>query len=70
MAGAALSPAPSSDRACHRSSNENRMNRSRNIFLVEQAKSDIRFRILERFREADITIPFPQRDLHMIPPQA
>jgi small-conductance mechanosensitive channel len=43
---------------------------SRNIFLVEQTKSDIRFRILERFREAGVAIPFPQRDLHIIPPKA
>lgn len=42
---------------------------SRNIFLVEQTKSDIRFRILKRFREAGVAIPFPQRDLHVIPPK-
>lgn len=41
---------------------------SRDVFTVEQAKSDIRFRILERFRESGIEIPFPQRDVHMIPP--
>lgn len=36
-----------------------------NVFSVEQTKSDIRFRILEKFREKGITIPFPQRDLHV-----
>lgn len=41
---------------------------SRDVFTVEQATSDIRFRILERFRESGIEIPFPQRDVHMIPP--
>lgn len=43
---------------------------SRNIFLVEQTKSDLRYRILERFREAGISIPFPQHDVHIIPPKA
>ncbi|MBK8580552.1 MAG: mechanosensitive ion channel domain-containing protein [Flavobacteriales bacterium] len=42
---------------------------SRNIFAVEQTKSDIRFRILGRFREAGIGIPFPQRDVHIIAPK-
>ena len=41
---------------------------SRNAFRIEQTKSDIRFAILKAFREANITIPFPQRDVHMIPP--
>jgi small-conductance mechanosensitive channel len=42
---------------------------SQNIFMIEQTKSHIRFRILERFREAGFAIPFPQRDLHIIPPK-
>jgi len=32
---------------------------------VEQIKSDLRFAIDKSFRENDITIPFPQRDLHV-----
>ncbi len=30
-----------------------------------RAKSDLRFSILEKFRQNDIEIPFPQRDVHM-----
>jgi small-conductance mechanosensitive channel len=37
-----------------------------NVFVVEQTKSEIRFTIVEKFREKGITIPFPQRDLHVI----
>lgn len=40
---------------------------SRNIFSIEQTKSEIRFAIRERFREAGVQIPFPQRDVHIIP---
>lgn len=40
---------------------------SRNAFRIEQTKSDIRFAILKGFREAGITIPFPQRDVHLHP---
>jgi len=29
-------------------------------------KSDLRFKILENFRNNNVEIPFPQRDLHMI----
>ncbi len=32
---------------------------------IEQHKSDIRFAIVEEFRKNKITIPFPQRDLHV-----
>ena len=35
------------------------------IFPVENIRSDIRFAILEAFRQNDVTIPFPQRDLHI-----
>ena len=35
-------------------------------FLVENLKSDIRFAIEKNFRENNIQIPFPQRDVHMI----
>lgn len=34
-------------------------------FLVENIKSDLRFAIDQKFRENNITIPFPQRDLHI-----
>ncbi|PCJ86549.1 MAG: mechanosensitive ion channel protein MscS [Flavobacteriales bacterium] len=36
-----------------------------NTWQVEQIKSDLRFAIDKSFRENDITIPFPQRDLHV-----
>lgn len=36
---------------------------SRNVFKIEFVKSDLRFTIDEAFRENDITIPFPQRDI-------
>ncbi len=41
---------------------------SRNTFLIEQTKSELRLAVLAAFREHGITIPFPQRDVHMIPP--
>ena len=41
---------------------------SRRIFRIEQVQSDLRFAILKGFREADIKIPFPQRDVHLISP--
>lgn len=34
-------------------------------FEVENIKSDLRFEINRAFRENEITIPFPQRDLHL-----
>jgi len=36
-------------------------------FRVPMIKSDIRFRIDDLFRENNITIPFPQRDVHFYP---
>lgn len=36
-----------------------------NIFQVEFIKSDLRFNIDQKFREQGITIPFPQRDIHI-----
>src|SRR6056297_3986753 len=36
-------------------------------FEVENIKSDLRFTIDNKFRENKIQIPFPQRDVHMIP---
>lgn len=35
-------------------------------FLVENIKSDLRFAIDEAFRKNGVTIPFPQRDVHMM----
>lgn len=39
---------------------------SNNSFQIAIIKSDLRFRIDELFREHNISIPFPQRDIHMI----
>lgn len=36
-------------------------------FIDPSIKSDIRFRIDEKFRDNNITIPFPQRDVHLFP---
>lgn len=36
------------------------------IFIVEQVKSDLRYKIFKAFRENKVTIPFPQRDVHII----
>jgi small-conductance mechanosensitive channel len=38
------------------------------IFHAERVKSDLRFKIFKAFRENKITIPFPQRDVHIIQP--
>lgn len=38
---------------------------SDNMFIIEQTKSDIRYEIDRVFREEGITIPFPQRDIHI-----
>jgi small-conductance mechanosensitive channel len=38
------------------------------IFRIEVVKSDLRFMIDKVFRDNGITIPFPQRDLHIIQP--
>ena len=35
-------------------------------FYVENIKSDLRFKIDKKFRENNIQIPFPQRDVHII----
>ncbi|MBX2913344.1 MAG: mechanosensitive ion channel [Cyclobacteriaceae bacterium] len=39
---------------------------SQDIFPIENAKSKIRYLIDKRFREEGVTIPFPQRDLHLV----
>lgn len=36
---------------------------SRNYLLIEDVKSDLRFEIDKQFREAGVTIPFPQLDI-------
>ena len=36
---------------------------SDNLFRIQQTKSDLRFTIDQKFRENNINIPFPQRDL-------
>ncbi len=38
---------------------------SRNAFMIENTKSDLRFLIAKKFNESNIQIPFPQRDLHL-----
>ncbi|MGB0523284.1 MAG: mechanosensitive ion channel family protein [Flammeovirgaceae bacterium] len=38
---------------------------SEHIWVIENIKSDLRFAIDATFREHKITIPFPQRDVHM-----
>ena len=38
---------------------------SSHLFLIEIVKSDLRYMIDAAFREHDVTIPFPQRDLHL-----
>lgn len=39
---------------------------SKNIFRINKVKSDIRRIISKKFAENNITIPFPQMDLHLI----
>ena len=38
----------------------------RDSFLGEGPRSDVRFKIEKLFREHNISIPFPQRDLHVV----
>jgi small-conductance mechanosensitive channel len=38
---------------------------STNTFRIEDVKSDLRFMIDKAFREKNIRIPFPQRDVHL-----
>ena len=41
---------------------------SSEMFRIEKIKSDIRFEIDRRFRKEGISIPFPQRDVHLKTP--
>jgi len=38
---------------------------SRNFIIIEDVKSDLRFKIDSLFRSHNISIPFPQRDIHV-----
>jgi small-conductance mechanosensitive channel len=38
---------------------------SRNIFRIENTRSDLRFAIDKAFKDNNINIPFPQRDIHI-----
>jgi len=38
---------------------------SKNIFYIENTKSELRFRIRKAFNDHKIEIPFPQRDVHI-----
>ncbi|MFN4123161.1 MAG: mechanosensitive ion channel family protein [Flavobacteriales bacterium] len=38
---------------------------SNEVFRIENLRSDIRFQIVKQFRELQISIPFPQRDLNV-----
>ncbi len=38
---------------------------SKNVFIIQKIKSDIRKIIYRKFIENNITIPFPQMDLHL-----
>ncbi len=40
---------------------------TKDIFHVEQIKSELRYKIFRSFKENNIIIPFPQRDVHVIP---
>ena len=40
------------------------------IMVAENIKSDVRWEIEKLFRKHQIVIPFPQRDIRMIPPSA
>ncbi|MFZ9388469.1 MAG: mechanosensitive ion channel family protein [Chitinophagaceae bacterium] len=40
---------------------------TQDIFRVEHVKSLLRYKILAAFREHHVTIPFPQRDVHLFP---
>ena len=39
---------------------------AKNTWLVENLRSDLRYKIDQAFRDNKVTIPFPQRDLHIV----
>ncbi|NQV02378.1 MAG: mechanosensitive ion channel [Bacteroidia bacterium] len=39
---------------------------SHDMFWIENIKSDIRFKIRDKFRKEGVVFPFPQRDVHLI----
>lgn len=39
---------------------------SNDVFRVEQTKSELRYKIFKIFKENNVSIPFPQRDVHII----
>ena len=39
------------------------------IYVDPKVKSELRFKINNKFRLNNITIPFPQRDVHMFYPR-
>ncbi len=43
---------------------------TQDIFRVEQVKSELRYKIFKAFLERGVSIPFPQRDIHIIQPTA
>lgn len=43
---------------------------TQDIFRAEQVKSELRYKIFKAFKENNISIPFPQRDVHIIQPTA
>jgi len=38
---------------------------SKEIFRIENVKSDIRRAVYQKLAESNLTIPFPQRDIHI-----
>lgn len=40
---------------------------TQNVWRIESLKSEIRFTVFKTFKEHKITIPYPQRDLHLKP---
>lgn len=38
---------------------------SSSVFAIQNVKSDLRFSIVEAFAKNNITVPFPQRDIHV-----
>jgi len=41
---------------------------STNAFRIEATKSELRYMIMDEFKKEGVKMPFPQRDIHIIPP--